>query len=130
VTFAEAVARELVMPEPRDSVRTLVAQTARELGLELRLAHEIRSISGIKSLILHGAAMGILPYGTVLAEVRARVLGTRPIVQPTLRRTLYLASAGDRLTSELALIGVLQQALRLLAREMGALGHPLLPSEE
>jgi LysR family nitrogen assimilation transcriptional regulator len=92
--------------------------------------HEIRSIPGIKSLILRGAAMGVLPYGTVLAEVREGRLGTRPIVQPTLRRTLFLASAGGRLASELALIGVLQETLRALAREMGQLGHLLLPEEE
>lgn len=36
VPFAEAVSCDLAMPEPRDSVRTLVAQTARGLGLGLR----------------------------------------------------------------------------------------------
>jgi LysR family transcriptional regulator, nitrogen assimilation regulatory protein len=80
---------------------------------------------------LRGAAAGILPYGTVRAEARDGSLGVRPIVAPTLRRTLYLATGASRgaLGGELALTGVVHEALRGLARAMGPLGHPLLPPE-
>lgn len=127
VTFAEALAEPLVLPEPRDSVRTLVDRTARELGLQLRVAHEIRSIPGIKTMILRGVAAGILPFGTVLSETQAGTLSIRPITTPTLRRTLYLA--GSQMAGRLRNLATVRQVVRTavdsLSGIMGDLGHKL-----
>ena len=119
------------MPEPGDSVRDLVARTAAELGLPLMVAHEIRSIGGIRSLIERGVAAGILPYGTVLDAVRDGRLGMRPVVAPVLRRTLHLAMQGprSRLRAEAALADIIRDALGLLAEAMGPLGHRLTGEE-
>jgi LysR family nitrogen assimilation transcriptional regulator len=127
VTLAEALTRGLAMPEPGDSVRDLVARTAAELALPLTVAHEMRSIAGIRSLIERGEAAGILPYGTVLDAVQAGRLGVRPVVAPVLRRTLHLAVQGPRgrLFAEAALTAILRDALGLLAEAMGPLGHRL-----
>ena len=50
ISFAQVLEQTLVLPEPRDSVRALVDQKARELGLELKVGHEIRSIPGLKTM--------------------------------------------------------------------------------
>lgn len=127
ISFAAALEEPLILPEPRDSVRTLVDRTARELGIDLKVAHEIRSIPGIKTMILRGVAAGILPFGTVLSEVQAGALSIRPIVTPTLRRTLYLAGsrAAGRLRSLPAVRHVVRAAVATLSERMGPLGHPL-----
>ena len=61
--------------------------------MELKIAYEVRSISAMKSLVSRGAASSILPYFAVLDEVRAGKLDARPIIMPSLRRTLFLASS-------------------------------------
>jgi LysR family nitrogen assimilation transcriptional regulator len=127
IPFAEALAEPLVLPEPRDSVRALVDRTARELGLHMEIAHEIRSIPGIKTMILRGGVAGILPFGTVLAEVQAKTLSIRPIITPTLRRTLFLAGShtAGRLRGLPAVRQVVRAAVATLSDSMGSLGHPL-----
>lgn len=131
ISFTEALAHPLILPEPRDGVRSLVEKTATEHGLVLRLEHEVRSISGIKTLVARGPAAGILPYGTVLAEVAAGTLSARPIVAPVLRRTLYLA--GSRKAGQLAALPIIRDAVAAAMTTLSAavigLGHPLPAAE-
>lgn len=131
VTFAEAMEESLVLPESRDAVRELVVRTARELGLEPKIAFEVRSIPVIKNLILRGAAAGVLPYGTVFEEVRSGELHARAITSPPLRRTLYLASSNKRpqFKNELALTGVIRASLSCLTDLVGPLAYPLMPRD-
>lgn len=85
------------MPEAGDSVRHVVAGTARDLDLELKVAYEVRSISAMKSLVMRGAASAVLPYFAALDEVRAGKLDARPITtMPAIKRTLLLASSKQR----------------------------------
>ncbi|WP_332682546.1 LysR family transcriptional regulator [Bosea sp. (in: a-proteobacteria)] len=130
ITFAGALAHPLILPEPRDGVRSLVERTAAEHGLTIRLEHEVRSISGIKTLVARGSAAGILPYGTVLAEVAAGTLFVRPIM-PALRRTLYLV--GSRKAGQLAALPIIRDAvsaaMTTLSAAMVGLGHPLSAAE-
>ncbi len=130
VSFREALAGPLILPEPRDGVRSLVDKMAAEHDLVIRLEHEIRSISGIKAMVARGPAAGILPYGTVLAEVAAGTLSIRPIVAPVLRRTLHLA--GLRKTSHLVSLPIIREAVVAamipLSEAMAGLGHPLSAS--
>jgi LysR family nitrogen assimilation transcriptional regulator len=115
------------MPEPGDTVRTVAARTARDLGLELKVAYEVRSISAMKSLVQRGAASSILPYFSVLDEVRAGTLDARPIVMPALRRTLFLASAKQSrpFKNEAGLTGAVRASLHGLLDALGPLAHPL-----
>jgi len=131
ITFAEALEESLAMPETRDTVRDLVERTARELGLEPKVAFEVRSVPGIKNLVLRGAAAGILPLGSVVEEVRDGKLGARPIVTPALRRSLFLASSNrrNRFKNELALTGVIRASLKSLTDMLGTLAHSEPPSE-
>ena len=54
VAFVDALEESLAMPEAGDTVRTVATRTARELGLELKIAYEVRSISAMKSLVMPG----------------------------------------------------------------------------
>ena len=62
------------------SVRTAVKRTARDLGLELKVAYEVRSISAMKNLVMRGAASSVLPYFAAIDELRAGKLDARPII--------------------------------------------------
>jgi len=96
IAFVDALDERIAMPEEGDSVRTVVVRTARDLGLELKVAYEVRSISAMKSLVIRGAASAVLPYFAVLEEVRAGKLDARPITMPAIKRTLFLASSRQR----------------------------------
>jgi LysR family transcriptional regulator, nitrogen assimilation regulatory protein len=127
IALVEALEDSLAMPEEGDSIRTLVARTARDLGLELKIAHEVRSVSAMKSLVSRGAASCILPYFAVVDEVRAGTLDARPITMPALRRTLFLAFSKQRgpYRSEGGLTGAVRLSLTGLIDTLGPLAHPL-----
>jgi LysR family transcriptional regulator, nitrogen assimilation regulatory protein len=115
------------MPEAGDTVRTVASRTARELGLELKIAYEVRSISAMKSLVSRGAASSILPYFSVLDEVQSGKLDARPIIMPSLRRTLFLASSKQSgpFRNEAGLTGAVRASLQGLLDALGPLAHPL-----
>lgn len=131
VAFAEVMEESLIMPESGDRVRDLVVRTARELGLEPKIALEVRSVPAIKNLIFRGVGVGILPYGSVLEELRSGKLDARQIISPALRRTLSLASSNKRshFKNEIALTGVIRSSLRCLTEVVGPLADPVPPLE-
>ena len=93
IALVDALDESLTMPEEGDSIRNTVTRLARDLGLEVKIAYEVRSISAMKALVSRGAASSILPYASVADEVRAGTLDARRIVTPAVRRTLFLASS-------------------------------------
>ena len=127
IALVEALEDSLAMPEEGDTVRTLVTRTARDLGLDVKIAHEVRSVSAMKSLVSRGAASSILPYFAVLDEVRAGTLDARPITMPALRRTLFLTHAKQSgpFRSEAGLTGAVRASLTGLIEALGPLVHPL-----
>jgi LysR family nitrogen assimilation transcriptional regulator len=127
VTFAEALKETLAMPEEGDAVRSVATRTARDLGLELKVAYEVRSISAMKDLVGRGAASCILPYFAVLDEVRSGKLAARPIMGPPLRRTLFLASSSQRgpFKFEAGLTEAVRSSLTALLDALGPLAHPV-----
>lgn len=126
VTLAEALEERLAIPERRDVVRETVTDAAHAAGLEVRLAYEVRSVAAIKGLVLRGEAASILPYASVLEEVRAGVLDARPVVAPVLRRTLYLAWPQRRgpLRQEALLVAEIRATLDALTVQLAPLAHP------
>jgi len=127
IAFVDALDESLAMPEAGDSVRAVATRTARDLGLELKVAYEVRSISAMKSLVARGAASSILPYFSVIDEVKAGALDARPIIMPSLRRTLFLASSKQRgpFRNEAGLTGAVRASLKGLLDELGPLAQPL-----
>jgi LysR family nitrogen assimilation transcriptional regulator len=127
IAFVDALEESLAMPEQGDSVRTVATRTARDLGLELKVSYEVRSVSAMKSLVARGAASSILPYFAVIDEVKAGTLAARPIVMPALRRTLFLASSKQRgpFRNEPGLTAAVRASLQNLLDELGPLARPL-----
>lgn len=127
IAFVDALEERLAMPEAGDSVRAVVQRAASDLGLELTVTYEVRSVSAMKSLVSRGAASSILPYFSVADEVRAGKLDARRIVTPALRRTMYLASSKQRgpFKNEAGLTGAIRASLLGLVDALGSLAHPL-----
>ncbi len=126
VPLAEALEERLAIPERRDVVRETVTRAAQEQGMDVRMAYEVRSIAAIKGLVLRGEAASILPLASVIDEVAAGQLDARPIVEPALSRTLFLAWPQRRgpLRHEAALVNEVRAALATLTARLGPLVHP------
>jgi LysR family nitrogen assimilation transcriptional regulator len=127
IEFVDLITRSLVVPGPRDVVRRRLDAAARELALSLNVTLEISSISARKSLVEHGDAATIMAYGSVAAEVASGRLATQRIVNPTIRRTLYLARSLRRaeFKHEGALLDVLGEIVHGFCLSLGELAQPL-----
>jgi LysR family nitrogen assimilation transcriptional regulator len=127
ITFAECLEHSLALPEAGSAVRNSIARLARELGLELKIAYEVRSDSAMKSLVSRGVASCIIPYALVIDEVHAGKLDAHPIVTPPVRHTLFLASSRQRspFRSEAGLTGAVRSSLRGYLEVLGPLAEPL-----
>ncbi|HXE20422.1 LysR family transcriptional regulator [Castellaniella sp. UC4442_H9] len=127
ITLAQAVSHPLVLADGRDPVRRLIEREAGRLACVFSVAYEASSISTMKNIILHGEAAGILPRGTVMAELRSGALRMRRIVKPTLCRRLYLIERAQRqpLQAESAVLAFINAMVDQFAREQGDLVHDL-----
>jgi LysR family transcriptional regulator, nitrogen assimilation regulatory protein len=127
IAFVDVLNETLVLPERGNSVSAVVAHTARELGLELKTTYEVGSVSAMKDLCIRGDAVTIIPYFSIIEEVRSGVLDAQPIVMPTLKRTLFLASTKQSgpFRNEVGLTGVVRSSLNILLNALGPLAHPL-----
>lgn len=127
ISFIEVLTQNLAMPEKGDTVRTAAANAARKLGRELQIAHEVRSVSAMKSLVSRGAAVSILPYFAVIDEVRDGKLDARQIIDPPIRRTLYLSTSRQRgpFKNADALTAAIRSSLTIVTEALGPLAQPM-----
>ena len=113
VSFAQAIAHPLVLQTGRDVLRLQVTTMANRLALPLDIAYDVASNTVIKDLIARGGVATIMHYGTIVDELRAGLLAARRIVNPTLKRTLFLARRLDRRRC-----GLEDELLDLLGRQL------------
>jgi LysR family nitrogen assimilation transcriptional regulator len=127
IAFANMLTLDLAMPEEGDTVRTALTAAAREMKRDLRIAYEVRSISAMKSLVERGAASAVLPYFAVIDEVREGKLDARQIIEPSIRRTLYLATSSQRgpFRNADGLASAIRASLTIVTDALGPLAHPL-----
>lgn len=127
IGFAEILTLDLAMPEDGDTVRTAVVKAARQMKRDVRIAYEVRSISAMKSLVSRGVAAAILPYFAVIDEVREGKLDARQIVEPSIRRTLYLATSDQcgPFRNATGLASAIRGSLGVVTEALGPLAHPL-----
>lgn len=137
IEFSELVSHGLVLPGKRDGVRQQVLATAKRLALNLNVMLDVSSISMMKNMVAHGDAAAVMPYGNAIDDIESGRLAGRRIVNPSLKRTLYLVRSLRRAPFKyedelLELLGAMSQrfADRLgpLARRLEALGQPLAAS--
>ena len=126
IPFCAVVEEPLVLPEVGDSVRKRVVDAAQLLGVTPAIAFEVRSVPALKRLILRGAGAGVLPYASILEEVRTGQLAARRITAPALRRTLHLVvrAGAPPLRNAVALRALVRESLDELVRTLGPLAHP------
>jgi LysR family nitrogen assimilation transcriptional regulator len=134
IEFSELVAQPLVLPSRRDVVRQQLEGTAKRLALAANVIMEVASISAMKSLVAHGNAVTIMPFGSVAEDIKSGRLAARRIVNPPLLRTLYLARSLRRAAFKhedelLDFLGRMTQVfgdqLGVLATRLPSLDRPL-----
>lgn len=129
IEFSELSKHALVMPGPRDGVRQQVLATAKRLALDLNVMLDVSSISMMKNMVAQGDACAVMPYGNVIEDIeRGRIAGRR-IVNPPLKRTLYLVRPRQRasFTYEAQLLQVIADISRLFVDRLGPLARRLEP---
>jgi LysR family nitrogen assimilation transcriptional regulator len=91
VSLAQALEHDLVIAGERGVIRQIVEAEARRLGLRLRLAYEVHSVTSMKAMIARGDAVSIMPWSLAAKELTDGTLMARRIDRPALTWTLYLA---------------------------------------
>ena len=126
VTFAELADIELLMPASTHGLRGLMEADAARLGINLKISFEVQSISVLKELVEQGICATILSYGAVARECEKGTLVATEIVNPTVKRIVYLAHSlrKPRSKSKKAVL----EFVRELALKQKGLG-PYSPSD-
>jgi LysR family transcriptional regulator, nitrogen assimilation regulatory protein len=96
VSLAEALDHDLVIAGSRGVIRRIVEGEARRLGLRVKLAWEVHSLSSMKAMIAEGEAASIMPFSLAAEELRSGALLGRRIDRPALTRTLYVVRPQER----------------------------------
>ena len=127
IQFSEVARRELVMPGKRDGVRQQIVATGKRLSMDVNVILDVSSITTMKRMVAHGDAATVMPYGNVIEDIRVGTLCGRRIVNPPIRRTLYLVRSLSRalLKREEEMLALVSDAVRTYAAELDALATPL-----
>lgn len=96
VPLAELAALELVLPSESHGLRAMIERYARAAGVALTVAVEMDALAQIKTLVARGSGYTILAPAAAQDLVARGELVTAPIVQPVLRRPLYLVRSPGR----------------------------------
>jgi LysR family nitrogen assimilation transcriptional regulator len=91
IEFADMITRSLVLPGHRDAVRKQLDVTAKRLAVGTNVNFTVSSLGAIKGLVANGDAATIIPYGSAFEDIERGRFSARRIVNPTLKRTLYIA---------------------------------------
>lgn len=121
VRFVELAELPLVLPGAPDGFRMLLADTAKKSGFALTVAVEVDSLTAMKEIVAGGSGYTVLTQQAVLPELALKRVQTALIVEPSLSRTLVLATSVQRpLTSASRVVAGL---IRQLAADT-QLGNP------
>jgi LysR family nitrogen assimilation transcriptional regulator len=127
IPFSALAHLPLVMPGVRDGVRQQVLATAKRLAVPLEVMLDVSSVSLMRNLIAHGDAAAVMPYGNVVEDIAQGRIAGRRIVDPPLKRTLYLVRAARRaaFTYEDGLLDLVAQGCLQFCNALGDLAVPL-----
>jgi LysR family nitrogen assimilation transcriptional regulator len=96
IVLADTLAAPLVMPSRPHLLRLLVDDAVKSIGAKAEVAYEVDSVPLIREFIQRGFGCSILPLGAVRGAVEEGHLRANPIVEPEIKRTLYLAYSHAR----------------------------------
>jgi LysR family transcriptional regulator, nitrogen assimilation regulatory protein len=96
VTLADVARQALVIPSRPHSVRMLLETALAKQGLKAKVALEIESVPAMLDLILEGGLKAVLALNAVRSSGREERFEARPITQPKLATTLWIATSTQR----------------------------------
>jgi len=126
IPLQEVLKQPMVLAGERDHVYQLVMQAGERLGVEPIIGFEASSVSIMKSLVVEGSAVSIMPYGSVIGELQRGELTGRQIEGEPLVRTLYLVHSSRRvpLIHEDALVELIKLHIRSALRKVEPMVNP------
>lgn len=128
VAFAEALRMPLVLPGEGHGLRDLIKRHAMARGAQVATIIDVDSYVNIKALVAEGLGYSLLPENAIAEEIAAGKLVGWPVVEPRIRRSVYLSHATDRpLTNAVsAVMNIARDTLRDLARSRRWIGAALI----
>ena len=112
VTLRECAEMGLILPNRAHGLRERVERCAQAQGVSLDVVLEMDSLSRIKTMVARGSGYSILAHSALHEEMERGELILVPIREPTIRRTVYLATNPNR-------------PLKRAAREVAALAEEI-----
>lgn len=96
IALAEVAQRELVIPSRPHSIRMLLEAALAGIGRSAKVALEIESVAAMLELVRNDALHAVLALNALQAGADAGALRARPITQPALKTTLWIATSAQR----------------------------------
>jgi LysR family nitrogen assimilation transcriptional regulator len=101
ITLAELADYPLIIPSRPHSIRMSVENALAAVDRKIRVAHEIECIPAVIDLVRQGHGFGVLPLNAVRSTPWSNEVLVKPILAPTLKTSLSLATSAQRPTSPL-----------------------------
>jgi LysR family nitrogen assimilation transcriptional regulator len=118
VALADLANFPLIIPSRPHTMRMAVEHALASVGCKIQVALEIESISAIIELVGQGYGHAVLPMTAVHSSTWSESLVARPVANPKLSTSLWIATASQRPRSS-----ILRKAVQLISdvvrREVG-----------
>jgi LysR family nitrogen assimilation transcriptional regulator len=101
ITLAELADYPLVIPSRPHAMRMSVENALAGVERKIRVVHEIESIPAVIDLVRQGHGFAVLPLSAVKNTQWADEVVAKPILSPTLKTSLSIATSAQRTTSPL-----------------------------
>jgi LysR family nitrogen assimilation transcriptional regulator len=101
ITLAELADHPLVIPSRPHALRMSVENALAGISKKILVAHEIESIPAVIDLVRQGYGYAVLPLNAVKSTEWANQVEVRPVVSPTLKTSLSVATSTQRPRSSL-----------------------------
>jgi LysR family nitrogen assimilation transcriptional regulator len=96
VTLAELGDYPLIIPSRPHSIRMSVENALAAVDVKIKVAHEIECIPAVIDLVRQGHGFGVLPLNAVKSTQWADQVLVKPILSPTLKTALSVATSTQR----------------------------------
>jgi LysR family nitrogen assimilation transcriptional regulator len=93
----------LVIPGRMHAIRHIVETSAAEIGTKLTIALEVDAVTSILDLVCDDCGHAVLPLNAIRSDPQRRQFDVTPIVAPTIRSRLTLATSTRHPLSQLAI---------------------------
>jgi len=96
ITLAELAGYPLIIPSRPHAMRMSVENALAGVDVKIKVAHEIECIPAVIDLVRQGHGFGVLPLNAVKSTQWADAVQVKPILSPTLKTSLSLATSAQR----------------------------------